>query len=150
MMISWMRQIYDQFRRWQEARAQERTRRFIEMANRPENVERLRVEDEKQYGRLVLEEDGFHLLKNDCRDVALRWAHVRTIRTFKRDFFSYDMISLAFEVGEDEWIEIWESMADFSLVAEKMREIFPTVPEDWYVVVTLPAFSPNDRVLWRQ
>jgi hypothetical protein len=149
-MISWIRQPFDRFRQWRGARKQERTRRFIEMANMPENVERRRREDEKAYGRLVLDGDGFHLLKNDRRESVLRWSSVRTIRAFKRDFFAYDMICLAFEVGEGEWIEIWEAMVDFGPVDRRMREVFPTVPNDWHATVMLPAFSTNDAVLWRR
>lgn len=148
--IRWIRAQFDRYHAWREACANERMRRFVEEANRPENVARLRQENEKEYGRLILNEGGFYLLKDDKREFAIRWADIRTIRTFKRDMFAYDMICLAFEIGEDEWVEIWESMVDFTRITEKMHAEFPTIPEDWHSVVMLPAFETNDRILWNR
>jgi hypothetical protein len=149
-MMLWIQRQCARFRRWREARHEERMRRFVERANRPENVERLRRENEKLYGRLVLDEGGFHLVKDEHRKAAVTWDDVRTIHTYKRDFFAYDMICLAFEVAEGEWVEIWESMVDFELVDKEMCERFPGVPRDWFGQVMQPPFAPNDRVLWRR
>ena len=146
----WIRQQYGHLCEYREARRQERVRRFVEMANRPENVERLRRENETRYGRLVLDEDGFHLLKGGRCEVGVRWADVRTIRAYKRDFFAYDMICLAFEVRDGKWVQAWESMVDFPLVREKVHELYPNVPKDWFHEVMHPAFEPNDRILWKQ
>jgi len=97
-----------------------------------------------------LGEDGFHLLKDGRRETTIRWIDVRTVRTYKHGFFAYDMICLAFDVGEGEPVEIWEAMVDFMIVAERMREEFPQIPGDWHWVVMLPAFETNDRILWRR
>lgn len=123
--------------------------RSIEKANRPENVARLLRQNEAEYGRLVLDEDGLFLLKGDKREWTLRWADVRRVATYKHDFFAYDMICLGFETGDEQWIEIWEAMVDFSLVSERMQTEFPTIPADWYVTVMLPPFEANYRVLWQ-
>ncbi|MCG3136999.1 MAG: hypothetical protein HJJLKODD_00840 [Phycisphaerae bacterium] len=148
--IQWIRIQGDRYRAWREARANERLRQFIAEAKNPENKARLRRECEKEYGRLILNECGFYLLKNGQCEIAIRWTDVHTIQTFKRDYFTYDMICLAFEIGKNEWIEIWESMVDFMKVTAKMHEEFSTIPQGWYTVVMFPAFEPNCRILWRR
>jgi hypothetical protein len=106
--------------------------------------------DEDEYGRLVVELGGFYWAMDGQREATVAWSDVRTIRTFKRDLFSHDVICLAFEIGDDEWIEAWESMVDFELVHQAMMKRFPDLPEDWYSTVMLPAFEANERVLWRR
>ena len=68
-MVSWIRRQYDRFRSRREARREEELQRFIEEALRPENVERCQRNLEKQFGRLVLDENGFHLLKDAERHI---------------------------------------------------------------------------------
>ena len=149
-MVSWIRRQYDRFRSRREARREGELQRFIEEALRPENVERCQRILEKQFGRLVLDENGFHLLKDTQRHIALRWADVRTIQTYKRDLLTVDSICIAFEVADDEWIEIRDDMAGFDDVTLQMEELFSGVPEDWYSVVVLPPFATNERTLWRR
>lgn len=148
--IRWLQRQFERYRAWERARAQERMRRFIEQANEPESVEQLRRENEKQYGRLILTEDGFQLLKAGQCELRVRWADVRAIRTYKLDFWGYDMICLAFEIGEHRWAEIWEGMVDFMDIAEDMQTRFSGIPADWYREVMLPAFAPNERMLWQK
>ena len=53
------RRLYYRFRVWRDTRQQERMQRFIEYANRPEVVAARRKEEEKEFGRLILGDDGF-------------------------------------------------------------------------------------------
>ena len=100
--------------------------------------------------RLV--DDGFERQQPRKPETVQRvhWSDVRRIQTYKRDLFAYDMICLAFEIGDDKWVEIWERDDGFVGVAEAMRTRFPTIPEDWYNKVMVPAFETNLRDPYRR
>jgi len=148
-MLSWLGQQCARFRSWRVARRKTRIDHFIANASLPESVARRNEEDAREYGRLELNDEGFHLVKSGVRVSAVNWQDVRMIRAFKRDFWSYDIICLAFEVGDDEWIEIWERMVGFLIVCEKMKAVFAGVPDNWYLDIMLPPSALNVRVLWQ-
>jgi hypothetical protein len=77
------------------------------------------------------------------------WAEVAQIRTFKRDLGTVDDIRLVFQVG-DSWYEYSEDLPGFGQLSDVMKEIFPTIPCDWYMEVMRPPFATNERVLFRR
>jgi len=149
-MITWLGHQWARFRSWQVARRKTRIDHFIAKASRPEDAARRNEVDAKEYGRLELQDGGFHLVQGGVRLSTVNWQDVRMVRAFKRDLWSHDMICLAFEVGDDEWIEIWECMVDFLIVCEKMKTMLAGVPDDWYQDMMLPPFALNLRVLWQR
>ena len=102
--------------------------------------------------RVALGDDGFEVFEGSKKQPSGRvvWTEVREIRTYKRDLWSYDQICLAFRVGEEEWVEIGEGDAHFLATCERIRQVFPDIPEHWYNDVMLPAFAPNDTLLYRR
>ncbi len=145
-----LRAIVERYRKWRADRQRERLHRFIAWASQPERVAAREEENEWTYGRLFLTDVGFRLEKGGKCEYDVRWEQILEIQTYKHDFFSYDMICLAFRIGAEEWVEAWESMPGFMALAERMQEAFPSVPADWFGVVMHPAFAPNQRTLWVQ
>lgn len=104
--------------------------------------------DAREYDRLLLEDGGFSYWKGGVEHFAVRWADVRSIAAFKRDFGTWDLICLVLESDGNQYVEIREHMINFMCVCERMRAEFPAIPEDWYLKVMSPAFAENRQVLW--
>lgn len=147
-MLAWVLGWVERQRERRERRRQEKFREWMREALRPESVERLRQKRAAADGRLVLEDDGFHVLKKGRRMARVCWDDVLSIRVWQRDVHLHDLVCLAFEVGDSEWVETWESMADFGVLARKVEETFPGIPEGWYEAAALPPFAANVRTLW--
>jgi hypothetical protein len=45
-------------------------------------------------------------------------------------------------------VQVSEEWRGFADLFEPLRVAFPSIPEDWYVVVMKPAFERNQRVLY--
>ncbi len=80
--------------------------------------------------------------------VAVAWADVLAITTYKRDLFTYDDICLAFKVGPGRWVEVSEEEPGFAELVKAMEKAFPGVPRNWSETVVQPPFATNHRVLW--
>lgn len=100
---------------------------------------------------IEINEIGFRLL---CRRTAstlasVCWDSVRSIHTYKRDLFCYDVICVGFRTHQDGWVEVSEEMPGFDRLAfEEMPRHFTLRDRDWYYTVMLPAFEANHAVLW--
>lgn len=90
-------------------------------------------------------------MENEIGEVAFRWDDVKTVKTFKRDYFSVDCICLAFETP-DGWIEVNEDMKPFGPFLDAVERALPGFPPqtDWWIQVMKPAFAPNERELWKR
>ncbi len=149
-MLRYLLAIVERYRKWRAKRQEERLHHFIAWANHPERVAAMEERNERTYGRLILTDPGFRLEKAGKCEYDVRWSQIVEIQTYKHDFFSYDMICLAFRIGAGEWVEAWESMPGFSALVVRMQETLPSVPADWFQVVMHPAFARNQRTLWIQ
>jgi hypothetical protein len=92
--------------------------------------------------------DSVSINQTDQEPIQFRWAEVLEIATFKRDFFTYDDIRLAFRFA-DGWLEISEESEGWCEVAVAMAKYFPEIPPEWYFEVMRPAFETNYRVLFK-
>jgi len=81
--------------------------------------------------------------------VAFRWADVREVVTFKRDFLTWDNVRLEFRVA-DGWVEVSEESAGWPALPEAMARHVPGIPAEWYSEVMFPAFATNYRVLFKR
>ncbi len=100
---------------------------------------------------IEIDQTGFRLLcrRTASRLASVRWADIRSIHTFKRDLFSYDIICVGFQTAQDDWIEVNEEMPGFSKLAfEEMPRRFDLRDREWYQSVMLPAFETNHAVIW--
>ena len=75
----------------------------------------------------------------------LRWSDIHTIAAYVRDVFAFFEVCLAFEVGQEKWIEIHEGDENFAVVAGTTNGKFPDVPADWYDRVKFN--TPEDEPL---
>jgi hypothetical protein len=86
---------------------------------------------------------------DDRTSMSFSWENVREIRVYKRDLVTTDEIRLAFLV-DDTWYDVGEDAKGFSDLMDRIRHVFPSIPEDWYARVTEPPFSTNQAVLYRR
>jgi len=95
-------------------------------------------------------EDGLELVRAGQVVASLRWSDVRKIITYKYDLFSTDEICVGFLTAPDAeaWFEISEEWPGFLAAVEKMEELFPSIPENWYRDVMVPVFARKETVLW--
>ena len=94
---------------------------------------------------LKIVDDGFVV-----GDHMVHWSSVIAIAAYKWDLFAYDEICLAFRLNDDTCIEVPENQPDFRDLVEAVQQRFPTVPEEWYREIMLPAFATNYRLLLGQ
>jgi len=73
--------------------------------------------------RVGLTEQGFDVFEQDCSEPTetVRWDALRSIRSYKRDVFAYDIICLAFEIEADSWVEISDKDDGFDAVRWPFR-----------------------------
>ncbi len=147
-MFRFIGHLRDKYRAWQEQRGERWLCQLVARAQDPVEKKRRELENEGLYGRLNLTEDGFRLDKHGRCEYVVRWNDVRVIRTYKQDHWCYDEIMLAFEIGEDTWVEASESMPGFKTVVSRMERMFAGISKDWYKVVMVPPFEANLRTLW--
>jgi hypothetical protein len=79
----------------------------------------------------------------------LNWGDVIEIRAFKRDLWIVDDVRLAFRTREG-WCEFSEEEGGFEALGQKMCEMFPGVPTDWFEEVLQPPFETRERILFRR
>lgn len=84
--------------------------------------------------------DGFEL-RQKADIIAVRWADIARVATFKRDLMTVDMICLAFETDAAAF-EVNEEMLGFDAVAAAMNAALGLDP-DWKLRVMFPAFETN-------
>jgi hypothetical protein len=99
---------------------------------------------------VVADDAGVHFaLDGRTLSPAFRWGDVTEIRVFKRDLGIVDDVRLAFQAGGG-WYEFSEGQEGFGRLGEKMREVFPEIPADWFTGVVQPPFVTNERTLFRR
>jgi hypothetical protein len=98
---------------------------------------------------MQLTEDGVSIHHRRRPVISFRWQDVGEIVTFKRDFFTWDDIRLAFHIT-DGWVEMSEQWDRWTDVCMEMARRFPTIPERWYFEVMLPPFETCYRTLYRR
>ncbi len=150
MILRALSSVVKRYRQWQTARRDQWLRDFVARANDPRQIAEREAMNEREFGRLTLTDAGFRLDKQGRCTYAVQWDQIVEIRTYKLDFWSFDMICLGFRIGADEWVEAWESMPGFQKLAESMQTRFPSVPSDWWKVVVSPPFAANVRELWNR
>jgi hypothetical protein len=78
-----LRKLGKRYREWRMARQQEGMRRFVAWANQPERVAALEEENEREYGRLSLTDEGFRLDKKGKCEYAVHWGQIIEIQAYK-------------------------------------------------------------------
>lgn len=105
----------------------------------------------QRHQRVVVTDLDFTLL--DERDPethdTVSWNEVAEIQTYKYDLWSTDEICLAFTIDGKSWTEISEEVQGFGELCRAMSEHFPTIKENWFREVMLPAFATNHRMLYK-
>jgi hypothetical protein len=80
---------------------------------------------------------------------AFSWGEVTEVRVFKRDLGIVDDVRLAF-IARGGWYEFSEEQEGFERLGEKMRDVLPEIPADWFTTVVQPPFATNERTLFRR
>ncbi len=99
-------------------------------------------------------ESGFSLREEAKADAppigTWSWSSIVEVRAFKRDLLAVDLICLLFSMADGSSVELNEEMAGFDPLVAAMPAHLNGCPEflEWWHPVAVPAFSPNERVLY--
>ena len=91
-------------------------------------------------------------VENTTGEASIRWADVRAVKVFKRDWFSIDCICMAFQTADGRWLEIREDFNGWSdLLPELPRFLNGCAPHtEWVEKVSLPPFKPNETEIFHR
>lgn len=98
---------------------------------------------------IQMKDDGFSVSFDDSDVASVDWSAVDEIVAFKRDFFGYDEICLAFRCDADNkfwWVG--EEDIGFKELQAELEQHFNGILEGWWSAVALPAFEENWTSIW--
>jgi hypothetical protein len=100
--------------------------------------------------KVMLRQDGFDLSdgKTGLGIKTVRWNEVRQICAYKRDFLTTDCVYLILCLDDGSCVEICEETPGFNDLMAGMGAAFPEVPKTWVMDVAVPAFVPNETILY--
>ena len=123
------------------------TRMFQKLHNLVEKT----LHRKREQARLAVSDDEVVLFSDEREVWRFRWDAVTRIETYKRDFFSIDLVCLDFYVASlDLTYPAHEEMQGFVTLREQLSSHFPSIGGDWLRRVTLPPFAPNHKVLYER
>ena len=83
-------------------------------------------------------------------DTIVDWPQIASIKAFKLDLLTYDMICFAVEVdGNDHYIQLSEEWPGFKELSDDLESRF-AFPDGWWGAVAHPAFKTNETVLYQR
>lgn len=83
-------------------------------------------------------------------DTVVDWPRVASIKAFKLDLITSDLICFAVEVdGKDHCLQLSEEWPGFKALADEFESRF-AFPDDWWNSVAHPAFKTNETLLYRR
>ena len=104
---------------------------------------------EEQYndiGVFKYDESGFTIHYEDFSK-RVDWADITQLNVYKVDQFTIDRIDMEIVYG-DKAFTISEELPGWYHFVLKTKEIFPTVPKDWDIIIIQPAFATNYTTIY--
>jgi hypothetical protein len=96
-------------------------------------------------------EDGFVACWTDGRTETVSWSQVKKVFTYKVDCFTYDLIYLAFELGDrSDTLHLHEETEGFQDLSSHLCKALPDLNPEWYFNVMQPAFAENLTLLFER
>ena len=86
-------------------------------------------------------DDGFKIESKDFSRI-IKWSEIDKINAYKKDLYAYDLVVMEIICEENTLTINEESPGWFQLVL-KLKENFETIPKDWDMNITQPAFATN-------
>lgn len=93
-------------------------------------------------------EDGFKITNKDF-EKTIKWSEIDQINAYKKDLYAYDLVVMEIVCGEKALSINEESPGWFQFIL-KLKEVFETIPNDWEINITQPAFAENYTVLYEK
>jgi hypothetical protein len=126
-------------------------RRDVEKLLQGKTDQNPRACENPKNGNIITSADYLKIKDEKGNPFELKWNEVEAVHAFKRDFFSTDLICLAFKkLEKDEYIEINEDMVGYHDLIKTLPNRFPEFPLDWYPKVAFPPFEANHKILWQR
>lgn len=82
----------------------------------------------------------------------LKWSGITSVTVYKRDLITYDLICLSCICSDGFQFEFNEEMLSWQSLVDAFSQHLPGFPSisDWWSPVATPAFSTNERTLFRR
>jgi hypothetical protein len=105
-------------------------------------------------GDIRLERSGFSVAGGDGHAVKVAWDQVLEVRAFRMDLIARDLLCLAIGLGTGpvpvRSIQIHEDMPGWYRLLDELPAHLPGFVRGWWSEVSVQAFSPNERLLFRR
>ena len=99
----------------------------------------------KKLPEIITTQDGFCV-----GDISVTWPRISSIKAFKLDLITYDLICFAVELdNEGRWLQLSEEWPGFKELSNELESRF-AFPEGWWDSVAKPAFKTNETILFQR
>ena len=97
-------------------------------------------------GAFAYDESGFTIhYENFTKRLA--WTDITQLNVYKVDQFTIDRIDMEIVYG-DKAFTISEELPGWYQFVLRTKEIFPSIPKDWDIKITQPAFATNYTTIY--
>jgi hypothetical protein len=93
-------------------------------------------------------ENGFRIVSGNL-DKTLNWNDITELEVYKSDLFTIDRIDMDIIYGE-KYITVTEDQPGWYQFLLKLKEAFPSIPENWEGKIIQPPFVSNRQIIYRK
>jgi hypothetical protein len=105
-------------------------------------------EQYEELGAFQYDEDGFTISYEEITK-RLRWNDITQLNVYKVDQITIDRIEMEIVYG-DKAFSISEELPGWYQFVLKTKKVFPSIPQDWDIVIIHPAFATNFRTIYEK
>jgi hypothetical protein len=98
-------------------------------------------------GIFTYREGGFDVKLKD-ETISAQWDDIETIFAYKIDLMTYDMLAMEIKLKNDFSFRITEEAEGWYQFIKKIKEVFPSVKQDFEMDLMFPAFATNLMVVY--
>jgi hypothetical protein len=98
---------------------------------------------------VVLDEDGFSLVRKGQECWHVRWSDIREVFAFKEDLLTVDRICLGFRITDDgTYYSVDEDMRGYPELLQEVERRFPDRDPHWWRKTAFPPFATCRTTIW--
>ena len=99
-----------------------------------------------ELGSFVYDENGFIMQYEDVVQ-KVKWENITQLNAYKRDLLALDRIEMEIVCGKTFFV-VTEDLPGWFQFVIKLKEVFPTIPKDWEMNISKPAFETNFTTIY--
>lgn len=100
------------------------------------------------FGDFNYEDDGF-IIQFKSKQQKIKWDEIERLIAYKKDLLTVDVVCLKIFYNNCQ-TTITEEIPGWHQFVEKLRFVFPNIPDNWYSEIVQPAFVTNLTILYQR